>query len=42
MAKKVLVAVDESKNSMKAVKYVANGIQPTGKDTICQIGRAHV
>ncbi|MBW2171923.1 MAG: universal stress protein [Deltaproteobacteria bacterium] len=34
MTKKILVAVDESKNSMKAVKYVANGIQPTGKVTL--------
>lgn len=37
MAKKVLVAVDESKNSMKAVKYVANGIQPTGKVTLFSV-----
>lgn len=37
MAKKILVAVDESKNSMKAVKYVANGIQPTGKVTLFSV-----
>ncbi|MBW1740365.1 MAG: universal stress protein [Deltaproteobacteria bacterium] len=29
MAKKILVAVDESKNSMKAVNYVAKAMQPT-------------
>jgi nucleotide-binding universal stress UspA family protein len=37
MAKKILVAVDESKNSMKAVKYVASGIQPTGKVTLFSV-----
>jgi nucleotide-binding universal stress UspA family protein len=37
MAKKILVAVDESKNSMKAVQYVANGIQPTGKVTLFSV-----
>jgi len=37
MAKKILVAVDESKNSMKAVKYVAKGIQPTGKITLFSV-----
>lgn len=29
MAKKILVAVDESKNSLKAVNYVAKAMQPT-------------
>jgi nucleotide-binding universal stress UspA family protein len=37
MANKILVAVDESKNSMKAVKYVASGIQPTGKVTLLSV-----
>ena len=37
MAKNILVAVDESKNSMKAVKYVANGIQPTAKVTLFSV-----
>lgn len=37
MVKKILVAVDESKNSMKAVKYVASGIQPTGKVTLLSV-----
>jgi nucleotide-binding universal stress UspA family protein len=37
MAKKILVAVDESKNSMKAVKYLAKGIQPTGKVTLFSV-----
>jgi len=37
MVKKILVAVDESKNSMKAVKYVASGIQSTGKVTLFSV-----
>jgi nucleotide-binding universal stress UspA family protein len=34
MAKKILVAVDESKNSMKAVEYVAKSMQPAGTVTL--------
>lgn len=37
MATKVLLAVDESKNSMKAVKYVAEGMQPTGTVTLFSV-----
>ena len=37
MGKKILVAVDESKNSMKAVKYVAIGIQPTAEITLFSV-----
>jgi nucleotide-binding universal stress UspA family protein len=37
MAKKILVAVDESKNSMKAVKYVASGIQTTATITLFSV-----
>ena len=37
MAKKILLAVDESKNSTKAVKYVAKGIQPDGKVTLFSV-----
>ena len=37
MAKKVLIAVDESKNSMKAVNYVARGIEKTGTVTLLSI-----
>ena len=34
MTKKILVAVDESKNSMKAVNYVARSMQSTGTVTL--------
>ena len=37
MGKKVLIAVDESQNSMKAVKYVAKGIQPTAEVTLFSV-----
>ena len=37
MAKKILVAVDESKNSMKAVDYVAKSMQPTGTVTLFSV-----
>jgi len=37
MAKKILVAVDESKNSMKAVKYVAGGMEKTGTVTLLSV-----
>lgn len=37
MAKKILVAVDESKNSMKAVDYVAKGIQTTATVTLFSV-----
>jgi nucleotide-binding universal stress UspA family protein len=37
MAKKILVAVDESKNSMKAVDYVARGMEKTGTVTLLSI-----
>ncbi len=37
MAKKILVAVDESKNSMKSVNYVAKGMQPTGMITLFSV-----
>jgi nucleotide-binding universal stress UspA family protein len=37
MAKKILLAVDESKNSMKAVKYVAHGIQTTANITLFSV-----
>jgi nucleotide-binding universal stress UspA family protein len=37
MAKKILLAVDESKNSMRAVKYVAKGIQPAAKVTLFSV-----
>jgi nucleotide-binding universal stress UspA family protein len=37
MAKKFLVAVDESKNSLKAVNYVAKGMQPTGTVTLFSV-----
>ncbi len=37
MAKKILVAVDESKNSMKAVNYVAQGMEKTGSVTLFSV-----
>jgi nucleotide-binding universal stress UspA family protein len=37
MARKILIAVDESKNSMKAVDYVAQGMQPTGMVTLFSV-----
>ncbi len=37
MAKKILVAVDESKGSMNAVKYVAKSIQSTGTVTLFSV-----
>jgi nucleotide-binding universal stress UspA family protein len=37
MAKKILLAVDESKNSMKAVDYVARGIEKTGTVTLFSV-----
>jgi nucleotide-binding universal stress UspA family protein len=37
MASKILIAVDESKNSMKAVNYVAKGMQPTGTVTLFSV-----
>lgn len=37
MAKNILVAVDESKNSMKAVNYVAKSMHPTGKVTLFSV-----
>jgi nucleotide-binding universal stress UspA family protein len=37
MAKKILVAVDESKNSMKAVKYAAGGMEKTGTVTLFSV-----
>ena len=37
MAKKILIAVDESKSSMKAVKYVARGMEKTGSVTLLSI-----
>jgi len=37
MTKKILVAVDESKNSMKAVKYVAKGMEKTGAVTLFSV-----
>lgn len=37
MSKKILVAVDESKHSMKAVNYVAKGMEKTGTVTLLSI-----
>jgi nucleotide-binding universal stress UspA family protein len=37
MAEKILIAVDESKNSMKAVNYVAKGMEKTGTVTLLSI-----
>ncbi|MBE9581436.1 MAG: universal stress protein [Proteobacteria bacterium] len=37
MAKKILVAVDESKNSMKAVNYVAKSMNPTALVTLFSV-----
>jgi nucleotide-binding universal stress UspA family protein len=37
MATKVLIAVDESTNSMKAVNYVARGMEKTGTVTLLSI-----
>ncbi len=37
MAKKILVAVDESKNSLKAVDYVARSMQATGTVTLFSV-----
>ena len=37
MTKKILVAVDESKNSMKAVKYVAKDMEKTGAVTLFSV-----
>lgn len=37
MPKKILVAVDESKNSMNAVNYVAKGMEKTGTVTLFSV-----
>lgn len=37
MAKKILVTVDESKDSMKAVNYVARGMEKTGTITLFSV-----
>lgn len=37
MARRILIAVDESKNSMKAVNYVARGMHPTGTVTLFSV-----
>jgi len=37
MAKKILVGVDESKNSMNAVRYVAEGMEKTGTVTLFSV-----
>ena len=37
MAKKILIAVDESKHSMKAVNYVAKGMEKTGTVTLISV-----
>jgi len=37
MAKKILIAVDESTSSMKAVKYVARGMDKTGSVALLSI-----
>ncbi len=37
MAKKILVAVDESRNSTKAVDYVAKGMEKTGSVTLFSV-----
>ena len=37
MAKKILIAVDESKHSMKAVDYVAKGMEKTGTVTLISV-----
>ena len=37
MAKKILVAVDESKNSMKAVNYVAKGMNSSATVTLLSV-----
>ena len=37
MPRKILVAVDESKNSMNAVKYVAKGMEKTGTVTLFSV-----
>lgn len=37
MPRKILIALDESKNSMKAVNYVAKGMQPTGMVTLFSV-----
>ena len=37
MAKKILVAIDESKNSMKAVDYVAKAMEKTGTVTLFSV-----
>jgi nucleotide-binding universal stress UspA family protein len=37
MAKSILLAVDESKNSMKAVNYVAQGMDRSGKVTLFSV-----
>ena len=37
MASKILVAVDESTNSMRAVKYVAKGMNPTATVTLFSV-----
>ena len=37
MPKKVLIAIDDSKNSMKAVNYVAKGVEKTGTVTLMSV-----
>jgi nucleotide-binding universal stress UspA family protein len=37
MANNVLMALDNSKNSLKAIKYVATTIKPTGKVTMLSV-----
>ncbi len=37
MAKKILLAVDESNNSLKAVNYVAKNMQPTASVTLFSV-----
>ncbi|MDY6838226.1 MAG: universal stress protein [Thermodesulfobacteriota bacterium] len=37
MAKRILLAVDESKNAMKAVNYVAKSMQPEGHVTLFSV-----
>ena len=37
MARKILLAVDESKNSLKAVDYVAKNMQPTASVTLFSV-----
>ena len=37
MAKKILVAVDESKNSMRAVEYIAKSFTPDHEVTVYHV-----